>query len=308
MPLDPQAQAVVDAIRARGGPGLHAMTPAQARATLAAMPRPIGPDVASVVDWLVPGPSGPVSVRVCTPEGKGPFPAMVWSHGGGWIVGGHNSANAICRRIANAVGCIAVSVAYRKAPEHKFPAASEDAYATVKWLHENGGAINADPARIAIAGEASGGNVAAAAALMARDRGGPPLVFQLLVSPIIERDFGTDSYRDNGAGYRLTREMAEWYWTTYLPSDEDATNPYASPIHAESLGGLPPTLVLTPEYDPLRDDGKKYAAALKEAGVAVAYSEYAGQIHGFVGMPEEIDRANDALAEMAAALKVAFGS
>lgn len=306
MPLDPQAKAVLDQLTAPGVPPMHTLPPAVARANFEAAPRAPGPSVAQVEDRRIPGGAGGVPVRIYTPTGQEPFPLLLWFHGGGWVLGSVNTHDATCRRLAGQAGCCVVSVDYRLAPEAKFPAAVEDCYTATLWAAKNAALLHADPRKIAVGGESAGGNLAASVALLARDQGGPSLVQQVLVYPVIQRNFGTPSYRDNGQGYWLTRETMEWFWGLYLRDEADATDPRAAPILARSLAGLPPALVITAEFDPLRDEGEAYARRLADAGVPTARTRYTGMIHGFFGRPTEIDKAKEAVAQVASALKAAF--
>lgn len=197
-----------------------------------------------------------------------------------------------------------VSVDYALAPEHKFPAPVEDCYAAAKWVAENANAIGGDPTRIAVGGDSAGGNLAAVVAIMARDRGTPPLVYQLLVYPVINFAFDTQSYRECADSYGLTKDDMAWFWNLYLPSEADGHNPYASPLRAQDLRGLPPALVITAEFDPLRDEGEAYAARLREAGVPAVCTRYNGMIHAFLSMP--FDQGKKARQEAAAGLRSAF--
>ncbi len=306
MPLDQQARRVLDQLAALGLPPNHTVSPQQARINMNSRPQSAGPEVARVEDRAIPGPGPDVPVRIYTPDGRGPFPVLVWFHGGGWVVGDLDTADGTARRLTAQTGCVVVSVDYRLAPEARFPAAAEDCYAVTQWVATNAAGIDADPGRIAVGGDSSGGNLAAVVSLMARDRGVSPPVFQLLVYPVIARDFDTGSYRQNGEGYGITRDSMKWYWDLYLTEDADASNPYAAPLLANDLSGLPPALVITAEFDPLCDEGEAYAQCLQEAGVAVTYSRYDGMIHGFFGMPAFIDRGRIAVGEASAALKAAF--
>ena len=306
MPLDQQARRVLDQLAALGLPPNHTVSPQQARINMNSRPQSAGPEVARVEDRAIPGPGPDVPVRIYTPDGRGPFPVLVWFHGGGWVVGDLDTADGTARRLTAQTGCVVVSVDYRLAPEARFPAAAEDCYAVTQWVATNAAGIDADPGRIAVGGDSSGGNLAAVVSLMARDRGVSPPVFQLLVYPVIARDFDTGSYRQNGEGYGITRDSMKWYWDLYLTEDADASNPYAVPLLANDLSGLPPALVITAEFDPLCDEGEAYAQCLQEAGVAVTYSRYDGMIHGFFGMPAFIDRGRIAVGEASAALKAAF--
>ena len=308
MPLDPQAQAVMEQVAALGFPPVHQVSPEQARANNRARPRAPGPAVARVEDRRIPGPETEIPVRIYTPEGAGPFPALVWFHGGGWVVGDLESADATARHLTVGANCVVVSVDYRLAPETKFPGPAEDCYAATKWVAQNAASINADSGKIAVGGDSAGGNLAAAISLMARDRGGPPLALQLLVYPVTDRDFSTESYIQNAEGYQLTRDSMVWYWEHYLKDDADAVNPYAAPLQAQDLRNLPPALVITAEYDPLRDEGEAYAHRLEAAGVSSTCTRYDGMIHGFFGMAAAIDKGKQAIAQASAALKAAFAS
>jgi acetyl esterase len=198
------------------------------------------------------------------------------------------------------------SVDYRLAPDTRFPGAVEDCFAATRWVVENAAALGADPRRVAVAGDSAGGNLAAVVAQIARDRGTPPLRFQLLVYPVADADFERASYRANADGYFLTRAAMQWFWDQYVPDAAERAHPYASPLRARSLAGLPPALVISAEFDPLRDEGEAYAEALRRAGVPVQCSRYDGQIHGFFGMGYAIERARDAVDEAANALRKAL--
>lgn len=309
MPLDPQARAVLDQIAALGGQPLSAMPVPEARQAMEMLAQMRGAEVpvASAVDRAIPGPAGTIPVRVYTPNGSAPFPLLVYFHGGGWVLGSLATHDGICRDLAAGAGCVVVSVDYRLAPEHRYPAAAEDCYAAAQWCAAHAAEIGADPGRIAVGGDSAGGNLAAVVAQMARDRGGPRLVFQLLVYPVTDAACDTPSYRDNAAGYLLTAPDMAWFWGHYLgDARARGEEPYASPLRARDLAGLPPALVVTAELDPLRDEGEAYGAALERAGVAARVTRYDGMIHGFFGMGAMIDRANAAMREAAGALRIAF--
>ena len=306
MPLEPQVKAVLDELAALGAPPVNTLPPAVARANFEARPREAGPEVAKVEDRRIPSPAGDIPVRIYTPAGTGDFPVLVWFHGSGWVIGSLNTTDPECRDLANGAGCVVVSVDYRMAPEAKFPSAVEDCYAATAWAANNATTLNADSQRIAVGGSSSGGNLAAAVALMARDKGGPPLAHQLLVVPVTEHDFGNESYRQNGEGYGLTREAMVWFWDQYLRDEADAHNPYAAPMRAKDLSGLPPALVITAEFDPLRDEGEAYARRLREASVLTTCTRYDGMFHGFFSMSASIDKAREAVSEASAALSAAF--
>ena len=214
-----------------------------------------GPEVAEVRNRVVPGPHGEVPVRVFTPEGTGPFPVYVSFHGGGWWMGNIAMTESECRHIVRDVGCVVVSIDYHLAPEHKFPIPLEDCYAATTWVVEHAAELDVDADRVVVGGGSAGGNLAAAVALMARDRGGPKLLLQVLDVPVTDSRMKTPSMEENAQGYLLTKEFLQQAWDLYLRGPDDARNPYASPAFAEDLSGLPPALVLTAEYDPLRDEG-----------------------------------------------------
>jgi acetyl esterase len=309
MPLDPQVATLMERMQALNLPSAPTATPAELRESVrqrsVALPRE---DVASVRDHRVPVEAGEVAVRVFTPRGTAPRPALVYFHGGGWVSGDLDTHDAICRTLANAAGCVVASVDYRCAPEHVFPTAAEDAYAAARWVAEHARDLGVDARRLAVAGDSAGGNLAAAVALMARDRGGPPLSFQVLIYPVTDAAFDTPSYRDNGEGYTLTRAGMQWYWDQYVPKAADRAHPYAAPLRAPSLAGLPPALVITAEYDPLRDEGEAYARRLVEAGGRVTQTRYPGAIHAFFRMTNVLDLARAAVAEVAAALQKTWGT
>lgn len=262
--------------------------------------------MARVEDRTIPGPGGALPVRLYTPAGSGPFPMLVWFHGGGWVVGDVESADPTARHLAVGAGCVVVSVDYRLAPETKFPGAAEDCYAATRWAVAHAAEIHGDAERLAVGGDSAGGNLAAAVTLMARDQRGPALAFQLLVYPVTHCNYATKSYQAYAEGHLLSRASMQWYWDMYLHTPADAQNPYAAPLVASDLSGLPPALVLTAECDPLCDEGAAYAQRLSAAGVPTTYSCYGGMIHGFFGMPAVLDKGKQAVAEASAALRQAF--
>ena len=278
----------------------------QAMDQMAAVTRGPGEPVAKVEDRNIPGPEVPVPVRIYFPEGAAPFPVTVFYHGGGWVIGNVDSHDALCRKLTNAIGCVTVSVDYRLAPEAKFPAAAEDCYAATRWVSENAAALGCDPKRLAVCGDSAGGNLAAVVPLMARDRGKPPIAFQVLIYPCTDGGLETGSMRELAEGYFLTRGAMVWFWNHYVRDHNDRSNPYAAPIHAPELKGLPPALVITAEYDPLRDEGEAYAAKLRAAGVPVTVTRYDGTIHGFVSMADNLDKGKEAIKQVVSTLKTAF--
>jgi acetyl esterase len=262
--------------------------------------------VAQVEEITIAGPGGQLPLRIYTPAGTGPFPLLIYLHGGGWVFGTLDQSDNVCRYFTSKVGCIVISVDYRLAPKHKFPAAVEDAYCATQWAAENAKRLKGDPARIAIGGVSAGGNLAAVVCLMAKDRRGPPLVFQLLAYPPTNiATLETASYRDFARGYGLGKSHVKWYRTQYLGKEEDGKSPYASPLLADDLSNLPPALVLTGEFDVLRDDGEAYAKRLKQEGVPARYIRYADMGH-IAHWTMESGQAGDALHQAALALDSAF--
>jgi acetyl esterase len=303
--LDPQARELLDRMQELGVPGIGELPPEEARAVQdEAAVTVFGPVPAvEAEDRNLPGPAGPIPVRVYRGGGE-PAPLLLYFHGGGWVLGSLNTHHGVCATLAKLSGCVVCSVDYRLAPEHRFPAAVDDAWATVTWAAEHAEELGALPGALALGGDSAGGNLAAICALRARDAG-IPIALQLLVYPVADADLDTATYREFADGYWLTRHSMEWFWDHYLP-DGDRFVPDASPLRATDVGGTAPALVLTAEFDPLRDEGEAYARRLEEAGVPVTLTRYDGMIHGFFRMPGVIDRANDALAEAATALRDAF--
>jgi acetyl esterase len=302
-----QTQVVLEALEAMGGPAIEDLDVAEARVMMDAFPRGEGPEVGALTEVTIPGPDGnDIPARVYRPEGDGPFPVLCYFHGGGWVVGSAEQSDATTRRLCDLAGCVVVSPDYRLAPEHPFPAPAEDCYAVTRWAAEEIGAHGGDGTRVAVAGGSAGGNIAAAVALMARDRGGPSLCFQFLEYPVTAADLDTESYRANAEGYLLTRDAMAWFWDHYVPDAATRNDALAAPLLADDLAGLPPALVITAELDPLRDEGEAYGAALAAAGVPTTVTRYDGVFHGFFGMHGMIDEAETAQEEAAAALRAAF--
>jgi len=308
MPLDPQARALIDQIAALGLPTVQDQTPAAAREGMQLRRAALGPGepVERVEDRTIDGPGGSIPLRIYTPSRDGSLPVVVYFHGGGWVIGDIESHDRTCRALANRSGCVVVSVDYRLAPEHKFPAAAEDAYAATVWVAEHAGALDADGGRLAVAGDSAGGNLAAVVSLLARERGGPRIAFQLLIYPVTDFNLDTVSYLENGVGYSLTRDGMLWFWRHYLNDEAEGRHYMASPLQAESLTGLPPAHVITAEFDPLRDEGEAYAGRLQAAGVPVVCSRYDGMIHGFFSNPQVLDKAVLAIDEAGRALSTAL--
>jgi acetyl esterase len=306
--LLPEIRALLDRQAASGRPPLHRQSVAQARAFHLQDAAPLNGEpvpVAAVADRAVPGPGGELPVRVYTPEGEPPFPIVVFFHGGGWVVGTLDTYDPLCRALAAATPAVVVSVDYRLAPEHRWPAAVEDAYAATEWASRNAAALGGAQHRLAVAGDSAGGNLAAVVALGARDRGGPAIAFQLLVYPVLDAAGDTGSWAEFAEGHYLTAAGMRWYWDHYL-GGADGAAPDASPLRAAFVGGLPPALVIGAEYDILRDEGEAYAARLAGAGVDATASRHAGVVHGFVRWRAVTGAAEDALQEAAAALRSAL--
>ncbi|MEU1146032.1 alpha/beta hydrolase [Streptomyces sp. NPDC005863] len=311
--LDPLARPLVSALSA-GFPDLGgAVTDAaEARRILAASHtaahrRAERPAVGSVADRTVPGPPGApeIPVRVYLPDPRrrpGPRPTVVFFHGGGYTLCGLDSHDATARRLTARSGAAVVSVAYRLAPEHRFPAAVDDAYAALCWAADRSAALGGDPGALVTAGDSSGGGLAAAVALRARDAGGPALALQVLIYPLLDAAQNTASYRENAHGYFLTAAHLRWFWRQYLGPDGGGTHPLASPLRAADLTGLPPAHLVTAGCDPLRDEGLAYAERLRAAGVHVALAHHPGMFHGFLGFPELLPDAGSALADVAEAI------
>jgi acetyl esterase len=308
MYIDPQVQAYLDMLASAGELPLNARSVDENRTSFLDLAAQAGEPqvVGSVENREIPGSESKIPVRIYTPWGKGLFPLLIYFHGGGWVFGNLDVHDSVCRALTNAAGCITVAADYRLAPEYKFPAAPDDCYAATRWVAENARSFNGDPTRIAVGGESAGGNLAAVVTLMARDRGGPNLAYQLLIYPITNFSFDTPSYHENAEGYSLTKVDMVWFWEHYLPSENEGKHPYASPLNMQDLSNLPPAMVVTAEYDPLRDEGEMYAWRLQEAGNQVTVKRYHGMIHGFFSMGAVIDQGKQAIEDVAAALRSAF--
>jgi acetyl esterase len=308
MPLSPAARTMLDQLEEIGAPPLWEQdldaVRERDRNIIGILDQPV--EVASVEDRSIPGPGGGIAVRIYTPDAYGSRPLIVYFHGGGFVFCSLDTHDGTCRRLANATDAVVVSVDYRLAPEHAFPAPLDDCYAATAWAHEHVGDLGADVDHFVVAGDSAGGNLAAATTLLAREHGGPPIGHQILIYPVIDAACETESFIENGEGYFLDGASMRWLWTQYLGPDGDGTHPHASPIRAADLSGLPPAIVVTAEYDPLRDEGEAYANALRAADVPTTAVRYDGMIHGFVSMPALFPEADRALTEIAAALRRAF--
>jgi acetyl esterase len=301
MPLDPQIKALLE--QTASAPKPHEQSVEDARATMLARPRAPGPAIANQEDRRIPGPGGDIPIRVYRPHQE-TGAVLVYFHGGGWVLGNLDTHNGQCRNLAHHAGCVVVAVDYRLAPEHRFPAAAEDAYAATKWVSEHGSELGVDAARLAVGGESAGGNLAAVVCLMARDRSRPVIRQQWLAYPVIDHSFDTASYRDHSSGVGLERASMEWFWNHYLGAAGDGSSPYASPLRAKDLSGLPPAIVVTAEYDVLRDEGNAYAERLRQAGVPVELRCISGVNHAFLGMP--VDAATRAFEDIGRLLRAGF--
>jgi acetyl esterase len=314
MPLDPVAATMIQAMEGNFPRVETFASAADARRAIAAA-RPTAevepPPVARVENRTIPGPAADIPVRVYWPRtaAAATAPGVVFFHGGGWVICDLDTHDGQCRALANGTDAVVVSIDYRLAPEAKFPAAADDCYAATQWVADHAAALGIDPARLAIAGDSAGGNLTAAVALMARDRGGPALAYQLMVYPVVDSSASRNSYlskTDNATGYFLTRDAMEWYRTQYLRDDADGDDPYCSPLLASSLTGLPPAFVVTAEFDPLRDEGEAYAQRLDGFDVPTTTIRYDGVIHGFLGMREIVPEADAAMAAVAEFLQKQF--
>jgi acetyl esterase/lipase len=313
--LHPQIEAVLKAQAAAGLRPIEALTPAEARAQMEetararkAEPLPVG----RVDERMVPGPGGPISLRLYWPKAAGsgnPVPAIVYYHGGGHVIGSLDTHDFVARNLCAGADALVASVDYRMGPEHKFPAAVEDSFAALQWVQANAQGLGADPERLGVHGDSAGANLAAVVALLARDTGQPRLRLQSLVYPVADYTMSMPSYDKFATGYGiLTRDAMVWFRNHYLRRPEDAEDWRASPLKAPSLEGVAPAILITAECDVLHDEGERYAAALREAGVPVEYREYAGMIHAFFGMVPLVDDAMNAQRAVWAAFKRAFGS
>lgn len=312
MTLDPQAAKILELTQASDAPALGEGTVAEGREAFAKLTSMVGvnpPEPRSIQEIEIPGPGGSIRTLVITPHSQrpGPLPVLIYYHGGGWVIGSPETHQREACYYAAQADAIVLVPDYRLAPEHPFPAAAEDSYAVLEWVAANATQLGADGNRIAVGGDSAGGNLSAVVSQMARDRNGPPLVYQLLVYPATRMGAATASYRDCGEGYFLTTTAMNWFFDQYLSQPQDWDNPLASPLLAENLSDLPPALVMTAGYDPLRDEGAAYADRLSAAGVPVEYICYRDQIHGFVSMAGAIDAGREFLDRACTALRKAFG-
>ena len=306
--LSPHVRALLEAIDAEGLPPMEELSPREARQAALDGNRKTGGEpepVALVEDIRIAGPAGMIPLRIYTPEGKAPNPALIYFHGGGWVVCNLDTHDVVCRALARRSGAVVVSVDYRLAPEHKFPAAVEDCYAATLWVAQNAERLGIRLDRIAVGGDSAGGNLAAVIARKCRDEQGPPLAMQILVYPVTNlASTSTPSYEEFADGYFLTRAAMQWFRDHYLARPADAEDPSASPLLAVNLGGLPPALVLTAECDVLRDEGEAYAKRLEQAGVRVSMIRCPATIHAFFTMQGVLPEGPQAVDLVAGALRI----
>ena len=297
--LNPQIAALLDKFREMRGKPVHEMSPREARFAgwawkyLMGDPEP----VADVAYHFVPGPTADLPARIYRPDGltEEPAPALIYFHGGGFVLGNIEICDPFCRSLANRTGCVVISVNYQKAPEHRFPTAVEDCYAAAAWVFHWADTLKIDPQRIGISGDSSGGNLAAAVTIKARDAGGPQFAWQMLAYPALRGTADSPSATEYASGYTLERAGMEYFWSNYVNSPADAGNPLCAPLSSTSLAGLPPALIVCAQFDPLLDDGRDYAARLAADGVPVELLVYEDMTHGFLWMAGQVERTNEAL-------------
>lgn len=308
--LHPQARALLDLMIERGVPPTHTLSPADARAFYRdrrAITQPAPPAIAETRELQASGPHGPIPLRLYHPvpaaERNAPPPVLVYFHGGGWVIGDLDTHDTLCRELANGSGCAVVAVDYRMAPEHRFPAAVDDCIAATRWVRAHAGELGVDASRLAVGGDSAGGNLAAVVAIDARDAGDLALRFQLLIYPATDQRRGWPSHEANGQGYLLTKESMDYYHDHYIADKAQDLDWRASPLLHPDLSKLPPALVLSAGYDPLRDEALQYSHRLTLAGNRATHILFERQIHGFITMGRVIDEANAAVALCAAQLR-----
>ena len=311
MSLDPQIAALLDRFREMRGKPVQEMTPREARFAGWSWKYLMGePEaIASVAYQYIPGPTADLPARIYRPAEADdePAPALIYFHGGGFVLGNLEICDTFCRSLANRSGCVVIAVNYQKAPEHKFPVPLDDCYAATQWVFQWADTLNLDPQRIGVSGDSSGGNLAAAVTLKARDENGPAIAWQMLAYPAVRGSSDSESAREHASGYTLERAGMEYFWNHYVNSPADAENPLCAPLTAASHASLPSALIICAQYDPLLDDGLDYAARLEAAGVPVRLSVYDGMAHGFLWMGGFVDRTKEAIDEIAAAARNALG-
>lgn len=305
----PEISGLLEQMGAAPMPEFSSLSPNGARKLMKEVfPQPEEPEPVGDVMNLEIGEEG-IPVRVYVPEGQGPFPTVVYFHGGGWVIGDLDTHDETCRILSSESDCMVVSVDYRLSPEHAFPTPLEDCYRALEWVVDDSLTMQVDTENIFVAGDSAGGNLAAAVALLARDRDGPPIAHQTLIYPVTNHGFDTASYEENGDGGMLSKADMEWFWDQYLPSDVHGKNPYASPLQAKNLEGLPPATVVTCGLDPLRDEGALYAQELDRAGVSVNHLNYDDCIHGIAQLlvdPMNLSRSRELMSDVAEDMRATY--
>lgn len=313
MPLDPQVREYLKRGAEEGAAPINELSVAEARSQMAAKTALLGlpPEVARIEDRFVEGRGGHIPIRVYWPKVAEPesgWPILVYFHGGGWVLGNIETHDGLCRAIANECPTIVVSVEYRKAPEHPFPAAVEDAFAATGWAQSEAANLGGNPSRIAVGGDSAGGNLATVASILCRDRGGPKPVWQLLIYPATDSNLDSDSYQECASGFGLNRAEMAWFWDHYASTHAERIHPHASPLRAENLSDLPPAFILTAEYDVLRDEGENYAERLRDADVPTVLKRYDGMIHGFLRRYMFFDGGRTALEDIGIEMRRVIGA
>ena len=312
--IHPQTRALLDLIERNRVPPTHTLSVADARALYRdrrGFTQPPPPEVALVRELTADGPHGPIALRLYRPFGADaaePLPVLVYYHGGGWVIGDLDTHDTLCRELANGAGCAVVAVDYRMGPEHRFPAAVDDCIAATRWVQAQAAELRLDATRLAVGGDSAGGNLAAVVAIAARERGDASIAFQLLIYPATDAHRSHPSHTENGRGYLLTTETMDYFSGHYIPDRSQYDDWRVSPLLHPDLARLPPALVLTAGYDPLRDEGEAYAERLTAAGNRASYVCFDRQIHGFITMGKLLDEANAAVALCAAELRRAFNA
>lgn len=312
--IENKTRLFLESLQKNSGPPLYTLTPSDARNVLSGLQ---GGEIeklpVEIENKTIPGgPNSEISIQIVKPRGdvNETLPVLMYFHGGGWVLGGFDTHERLLRELANGANAAIVYVNYTRSPEAKFPTALEEGYVATKWIAENGQKLNLDPSRLAVAGDSVGGNLAAALTLLAKERGGPPIIFQLLFYPVTDASFDTPSYLTYQEGYFLTREAMKWFWDNYLTNDTNRKEPTVSPLQAsqEQLNGLPAALVIVGENDVLRDEGEAYAHKLMQAGVPTTATRYLGTIHDFVMLNAITDTpaARGAIDQASQTLKVIF--
>lgn len=310
MPIDPIVKGLLDQMAQNPAPKLWELPPKEGRGVYLAMNQLLEPQdvpIGRSEDMTAPGPAEPIPVRVYTPMGAGNVvPALVYFHGGGFVIGNRDTHDALCRQLANESGFRVVSVDYRLAPEHPFPAAVEDAFAAVQWVEAKAAELGIDPNSIAVGGDSAGGNLAAVVCQLAKAKGSPAISFQLLIYPTTQARADTPSMKSFSQGYLLEKQSMDWFFDCYIPKGTDLSDPRLSPLLAADLSGLPRAYVVTAGFDPLKDEGRAYADKLNRAGVAAVHADYPDMIHGFFNMSGVLPQVKLAIAAAAKAMKEAL--